>query len=132
MNYVKLIQCPLSSTETDTTNEGVAIGVTRRVRCMRADFASSNYLAKANFRIEITKLWPIGMHGRQLGPSVKIELTKTVKLSRVEFMEVDCSSMKLPSEGKMGTNVSRTENVCLWQYLSRVAHLMQSFKGLLT
>lgn len=42
---------------------------------MDADWPSSNYPAKANFRIEITKFGPIEMHGYQLGPSVGIELT---------------------------------------------------------
>lgn len=51
------MHCPLSSAEADPAIKGVTIGVTLGVRLMRADWSSSNYTAKENFIIEITKLW---------------------------------------------------------------------------
>lgn len=57
MTCVRRIHRNLSAAKTDAAALGVTIAVTTGVRHMCDDQPSSNYPVKANFRIEITKLW---------------------------------------------------------------------------
>lgn len=57
MTCVRRIHCILSAAKTDAISIRVTARVTIGVGRMRADKLSLNYPAKANFRIEIMKIW---------------------------------------------------------------------------
>lgn len=67
------------------------IGATIGVRRMRADWSSSNYQAKANFRIEIMKVLD---HGNAWAPAETFgqdRINQKIRLARVILTEVYCT-----------------------------------------
>lgn len=82
MTCVQNIDCPLYSIKTDVATKGVTMGVTIEVWHVCADWSSLNFLAKANFRIEITKVWA---HGNAWSPA------RTFGLDRINQSRTDGS-----------------------------------------
>lgn len=98
--------CSTSSlAETDAATKGVVIGVTMMVRHVRADWSRSNYLVKANFRIEIRKAWSHKNAWAPAGTFGHDQFNKKMELTRVILTELNNKLFHTGSNGSLILNV---------------------------
>lgn len=93
MTCVQHMHCALRFTETDAATKEVNYWCHHRgqAHACRHDWSSSNYQAKANFRIEIMKVLD---HGNAWAPAETFgqdRINQKIRLARVILTEVYCT-----------------------------------------